>query len=213
MRDVLQSYNLPDKYLIDGDFSGYQVLVWQPVGTFVVLGASNKEETSVILNHTQADRIDVIKRPSGGESVVLSPRMLVISVAFETKTLRDPHQYFKIINSAIIRSLVACGITNLNSKGISDIAIGEKKILGSSIYRASGRLLYHAVLNVSEDISILGRYLQHPAKEPDYRKGRAHDEFVTSIAAAGYSIDMNLLKETLSQQLGQLVSNYQFENL
>jgi lipoate-protein ligase A len=197
----LKAYCLPDKFLIDGDFNGFHCLVWQPAKMVVVLGASNKIETSVIIENAEADGVEVMKRPSGGESVVLSPRMLAVSVAFETTELKDPHQYFTKINSAIIKSLQACGIQNLHSKGISDIAIGEKKILGSSIYRASGRLLYHAVLNVSEDVSVFGRYLKHPAKEPDYRKNRRHDEFVTSLAAAGFNCDMDILKNALEVNL------------
>jgi lipoate-protein ligase A len=201
MPAVLQSYNLPDKFLIDGDFSGFHCLVWQPAKLVVVLGASNKMESSVVIEHAEADGVDVMKRPSGGESVVLSPRMLAVSVAFETTELKDPHQYFAKINAAIIKSLEACGVQNLLAKGISDIAMGEKKILGSSIYRASGRLLYHAVLNVSEDVSVFGRYLKHPAKEPDYRKNRRHDEFVTSLAVAGFSGDINSLKNALEANL------------
>ena len=74
-------------------------------------------------------------------------------------------------------------------KGISDIAIKDKKILGSAIYRSKDKIFYQAVLNVSENPQLFDKYLKHPKKEPDYRNGRLHSDFVTSFHAEGYVID------------------------
>jgi lipoate-protein ligase A len=41
---------------------------------------------------------------------------------------------------------------------------------------------------VAEAPEFIGRYLKHPSREPDYRAGRKHEEFVTSLAAAGYPL-------------------------
>jgi lipoate-protein ligase A len=46
------------------------------------------------------------------------------------------------------------------------------------------------VINVSEDVSLIERYLKHPKREPDYRKGRKHSEFVTNLKNLGYQIDI-----------------------
>ena len=45
-------------------------------------------------------------------------------------------------------------------KTISDIAIGDKKILGSSMYRKKNTIFYHAVLNVSESITEISKHLK-----------------------------------------------------
>jgi lipoate-protein ligase A len=50
-----------------------------------------------------------------------------------------------------------------------------------------GSLIYQAVLNVSEDPILFEKYLRHPRREPDYRSGRSHSEFVTSLKAEGYN--------------------------
>jgi lipoate-protein ligase A len=96
------------------------------------------------------------------------------------------------------------GIENLNSKGISDLSIGDKKIMGSSMYLKGNDLFYHAVLNVSEEVSLISKYLKHPKKEPDYRKGRPHNEFVTSLHAEGYYIDVDVIMDSVRKALESL---------
>jgi lipoate---protein ligase len=199
----VQKYNLPDLDIIDAA-SAVSVFVWQPDKTYMVLGQSNKAESSLETEAVLADGITVVKRPSGGETVILTPNTIVISIAFPTETLKNPQEYFRRINESIISVLAKKGVVNLLQKGISDIAIGEKKILGSSIYRRPNKVFYHAVLNVAEDISIIAKYIRHPAKEPDYRKGRPHGEFVTSIRAEGYDLSVESLLPELEKGLSDL---------
>ncbi len=57
------------------------------------------------------------------------------------------------------------------------------------MYLKDNQYFYHAVLNISEDPELFSKYLKHPGKEPDYRKGRTHTEFVTSLWKKGYQIN------------------------
>jgi len=59
-------------------------------------------------------------------------------------------------------------------------------------------LLYHAVLNLGEPASTFERYLKHPSKEPDYRKGRSHSDFVTSLKEKGYANSAHHMENMLS---------------
>ena len=169
-------------------------MVWQPEETVIVLGQSNQTETAGHTDIAGTDGIVVYKRPTGGQTVILTPKTLIISVRLIADKLDNPQVYFKRINNLLILALTNLGIKNLNERGISDIAIGEKKILGSSIYRKRNMVFYHAVLNVAETPEFIGRYLKHPSREPDYRTGRKHEDFITSIHLAGYPI---LLHEIL----------------
>ena len=187
----VQEYKLPDSILINSEAEENDWFFWPPNQTYLVLGQSNKVEKSLLTDKVQADQIPVLKRPSGGESVILTPNTLVIAVRLIAEKLENPQVSFKRINNAIIEALSDLGIKNLLSRGISDISIGEKKILGSSIYRRKNMVFYHSVLNISEDIDLIGKYLQHPVREPDYRLGRAHKEFVTNIHEQGYSLGHN----------------------
>lgn len=201
MKPETLPYSLPDQALIDPDAAGNAFMVWQPEQTVIVLGQSNQAETAVHTDLAEQDGVPVIKRQSGGQTVILTPRTLVISVRLFSEKLENPQVYFKRINNVIISALANLGIDGLVEKGISDIVIGEKKILGSSIYRKKSMVFYHAVLNISETPEFIGQYLKHPEREPDYRIGRKHEDFVTSIHLAGHPLAVETIREALTDML------------
>lgn len=188
----MTNYNLADKELLDSNKNeGYKIFV--PAQTYIVLGRSNLNIEDVILENALTADVKILKRPSGGEAVILSPRMLVVAIKMPLLQGLKPDYYFKKANRVIIESLEEMEVRNLHSKGISDISIGNRKILGSAIYRGTTFMFYHAVLNISEDVNIISKYLKHPKREPDYRKGRNHSEFVTSLLSEGYDINCKKL--------------------
>lgn len=185
------TYKMPDIQLLDhDDWKDYKFFTWVPDKTYLILGLSNKVEKSLIQETVLEDHVEVFKRPSGGETVILTPKTLVLSTTVNTEGFMDPQIFFKNINQIIIEKLSDFGIKDLQFRGISDICIGNKKILGSSIYRRKNKVFYHAVLNVSESIDLISKYIAHPPREPEYRKGRPHKDFVTSIWEAGYQISI-----------------------
>jgi len=185
----IKKYDLPDFGIYESDKNAFYI--WKPEKTYIVLGTSNKPEEALHEENIIRDHIQVYKRPSGGQSVVLTSNTLVISVLKIESELKAPKTIFHKINSLIIEALEQLGVKELSHRGISDIAIREKKILGSSMYRNKEKNFYHAVLNISESTETFERYLKHPVKEPDYRKGRTHKDFVSSLKSAGcnFSID------------------------
>ena len=195
----LNKYNLPDIAILANENSSTSFYVWIPDKTYLILGRSNNIESSLIVDRLKKDRIKVFKRPSGGETVVLTPRTLVISAVIISEEFKNTRRYFKVFNQKIIDVLEKQGINNLSHKGISDIALNNKKVLGSAIYRTKGKLFYHSVLNVSESVSTIEKYIKHPGREPDYRNGRKHSEFVTSLYAEEFKIDMVELKNALEK--------------
>jgi lipoate-protein ligase A len=197
---TVRPYNLPDHLLLEKENSP-AFMVWQPEREILVLGQSNRVETSIDLEAVIRDGIQVVKRPSGGETVLLTPNTLCISFTFRTEGFENPTVYFKTINACIIAALERLGVRGLAQKGISDISYGEMKILGSSIYRKRDRVLYHAVLNVAETAQRIATYIRHPQKEPDYRKGRTHEDFVTSLRSLGCNATMEEFRQVLSSAL------------
>lgn len=195
----IKKYDLPDFSIYESDKNSFHI--WQPEETYVILGTSNKPEDALNERNIFDDNIQVYKRPSGGQSVILTPNTLVIAVLKIEEQIKAPKTFFKEINSLIINALEQLGVTNLSHKGISDIAIREKKILGSSMYRNKEKNFYHAVLNVSESADIFEKYLKHPVKEPDYRKGRSHKDFVTSLKECGNAVNSTEITKIISFQL------------
>lgn len=200
MDTVVESYNLKDYSIIDSEKDNDSI-IWTPDDTYVVLGRSNNPVKALNLEEVNEDNVKVLKRPSGGETVILSPKTIVIGVKIKLENGLNAHQYFKVINDKIMSTLGEFGVKDTYMKGISDISIKNKKILGSSIYKKKDIVFYHAVLNVNESIGLISRYLKYPSKEPDYRKGRNHEEFVTSLSLEGYDINLLDFKESLSKNL------------
>ena len=58
---------------------------------------------------------------------------------------------------------------------------------------------------MNNDISVFTRYLAMPSKVPDYRRGRTHEEFCTTLAREGFAGTvadvMEALKETVDVRL------------
>jgi lipoate---protein ligase len=186
MSVIIRPYDLDDAVLFSGKGNG--MMVWQPKGTIIVLGQSNTPVWSLVNENVGTDSIPVTRRPTGGEAVVLTPRMAVITVAREFREMTSSKDFFRVINGIMLDALSDLGVKNYGTKGISDITSGDRKILGSSMHRRENRLVYHGVLNISEDPGIFERYLRHPRREPDYRQSRKHSDFVTSLKNEGYNI-------------------------
>lgn len=198
-------YDLPDLEAVKDPSDCGSIFLWQPDRNYIVLGRASNAETSLIKERVTNDGVKVVKRPSGGETVLLTPRMAVFAASMKFVSGMSTRQVFSMINKNLILKLSGLGIDNLHSKGISDLSIGEKKIAGSSMYLNRGVLYYHAVLNISEEVSMISRYIKHPPREPDYRQGRSHEEFVTSLAKEGYKFDYYDIKNAVSKALAEVV--------
>ncbi len=200
----IRKYGLPDIDIFYDETKSTAYFLWVPDDYYVVLGNSNNPHENLIGENIFSDYVLVYKRPSGGETVVLTPNTLVVSIKVTLEKFSNPTAHFRYFNGKIIEALKNLGIGNIHYRGISDVALGDRKILGSSIYRRRKILFYHAVLNVSEPIETIERYIKHPTKEPDYRNGRKHHEFVTSLHAEGYQLTMKQIINSLDQALATL---------
>ena len=206
---VVSEYNLPDIQLLHEETNKF--LLWIPEKTYIVLGASNNADDAVVASLALKDNITVMKRRTGGQTVMLSPNNLIISAVITDESVMKPKDVFNNFNDMIISAIEKDHNGKFSTRGISDIAMGEKKIMGSSMYRGKGKLFYHAVLNFNEPPATFQKYLKHPSKEPDYRKGRMHDEFVTTLKDTGYTQSMLHLKKEITASLSSVLNNYEVE--
>ena len=200
----LRDYDLTDLELIQDKQSTFRFLIWQPEATCVIIGRSCKPETSVRLDKALQDGVPVIQRPTGGMAVLLSPNMLIVSVIRNGTNLPASAKFFQIYNHGIINGLKMLGVDNITSAGISDIVVNNRKFVGCAIYRNPKQVFYHAVVNMAESPELIERYLTFPERVPEYRAGRSHREFVTSLAEQGYHFDFALLSRVLEKQFANI---------
>src|SRR6056297_1962610 len=131
----VRKYDLPDIKIFHDEGTPQDYFLWVPDDYYVVLGNSNKPYQNLIEKHIRDDDVTVYKRPSGGETVILTPRTMVVSLKVTLEKFSNPSAHFRYFNQKIIEALSSLGVEDLYYRGISDIAIGDRKILGSSIYR------------------------------------------------------------------------------
>ena len=96
-------------------------------------------------------------------------------------------------------------------RGVSDLVIGaagarDRKIGGACIYRTRGLLYYSTTLLVGPDLDLVERYLPHPPREPEYREGRGHREFMGSLREMGLAESAGELAHELTERLAPSLS-------
>lgn len=158
---------------------------FEPKRVAVVLANSNLAETEVNTDFCKQKNICILKRKGGGGTVLLGPGCVVLTFAFLAKDVFNNQHYFSVINQMWIAALDDMGLHGLVQRGHSDIAHGEKKIAGTSLFRKKYLVVYQGSLLVDPDFVLIGQALQHPSKEPDYRGQRSHRDFLTSTRELG----------------------------
>lgn len=173
----------------------------RPTSWCVVMGASGKAEHEVHWRRLQEDQVPLYKRRGGGGTVLLGPNTLVMTIHAWVQHYFHNLRYFSTINRALIDVFRTWKPLEYQQRGFSDIAVDDRKILGSSIFRRRNILLYQASLLVDVDRTRIDRYLKHPPREPDYRQGRDHAGFVTSLRELGVQTPDSHLRADLRTML------------
>lgn len=194
--DPATNLALDEALLLDAEAGGPEVLrFWEWPTPAVVLGAGGKWAEEIHVAACERDGVPILRRSSGGGTVVLGSGCLNYSLilAFDRhRALPDLHASYRFILGVIADALLPLA-PGIASAGISDLAIGGRKCAGNAQQRKRTHLLHHGALLCSLDLSLIPRYLAHPAREPDYRKQRSHLDFVTNVG-----IPMEAIKQRLS---------------
>ena len=185
--------------------NGLIIEVLQPQKDQVVMGASGKWPKEVHAEAMLQDGVALFKRKGGGGTVLLGQNTIVVTIHAEVAHRFRNLAYFKALNNAMSDVFRKWGNHDYRTRGISDIAVEDRKIVGTSIYRRRNYLLYQASILVELNKTGINRYLQHPPKEPDYRAGRSHDQFLTSLRELGITRSYETMLSDLRKFLPELV--------
>lgn len=165
--------------------------VWVPEGFALVLGASQTLEREMHVEVWQQKHagpssslpVRLCKRRGGGGAVLLGPHSLCLAMRAPRQNGLGPLDYFGRFNGRLIQIITnVTGIT-LAPMGISDLAYGDRKVVGSSLYLSREWALYLASVLIKAPADLFDDLLKHPTREPDYRQGRNHRDFITDLAA------------------------------
>jgi len=163
---------------------------WEPAAAAVVVGRSSSVAHEVCLEACRCDGVPILRRASGGAAVVIGPGCLMYALVLSLRRRPALHA----VNAAhrFVLGTLAAALGTLSPgvrcRGISDLTLGEKKFSGNSLRVKRENLVYHGTLLYDFPLESLDRYLAMPPREPDYRKGRPHREFVVNLPVAPAAI-------------------------
>ncbi len=183
--------------------------IYEPSSVMAVLGAAGDPSRDLILENLSRDGVSYSFRKGGGGTVILSPGQVVLAFVREVGSPFLNREYARRVNDWFVETLSGLGVHDISHRGISDLAIGERKILGTSIYRRRLALFYQASLLVSNDLALFNSYLTMPAREPDYRQGRGHEQFCTTLVREGYQLSTENIIEALAETVERSIGNLQ----
>lgn len=170
----------------EGAFAEVVVRVWMAAEPVVVLGSSSRVEEEVDQRVCAARGVGILRRPSGGATVVLGPGCLMWSVITPHPKAAPPiEQIHAAMLDPLAEALSRQTHLPVVRRGLSDLAIqtdaGERKISGNALRVKRHGVLYHGTLLDSLDLDLVSEVLRHPPREPEYRGRRPHGAFVANL--------------------------------
>ncbi|PYJ97814.1 MAG: lipoate--protein ligase family protein [Verrucomicrobia bacterium] len=192
-----------DEALLDwcdaGD--GPEVLrFWEPQQHFVAVGYSNRVAREVNVAACQELGIPILRRCSGGGTVLQGPGCLNYSLILRMdsdlalQTVTSTNRFVMERNRAALEPLLTRSSRlkealssnfqlstfnfQLSVRGHTDLAIGDRKFSGNAQRRRRRAVLFHGSFLLDFDLALIERVLRMPSKQPDYRRSRSHGEFL-----------------------------------
>lgn len=170
--------------MIDSDPTEDDCLrVWEAKSHFVVLGHSNAWRREVDSAACNEHGVPILRRVSGGGTVLQGPGCfnysLILKHSAQTLgSIRDTFAFVLDRHRNMIERL--CGGTS-RADGVSDLTYNGLKFSGNAQYRKARAVLVHGTFLLNFDVALVERCLRLPAKQPAYRAGRPHREFITNL--------------------------------
>jgi lipoate-protein ligase A len=166
---------------VEGGAEEETLRLWESPAPVVVVGQSGVVANEVDEEACAKDGVAVLRRNSGGGAVLLGPGCISFSLLLSLERhprLRDVNFSYLLILGWLARSLAVPG---LEIRGVSDLAIGGRKVSGNAQRRGRQALLHHGTLLYAFEPRWAERYLKEPSRQPDYRSGRCHADFLGNL--------------------------------
>ena len=179
-----------EEMLLDAAESGTGMEVlrfWESPTPFVVVGYANKIASEVNVAACEAKGIPILRRCSGGGTVVQGPGclnyavILRITEAGPTRNISAANQYVMERIRAGIQSAIGNRQSAISIQGHTDLALSNLKFSGNAQRRRKNFLLFHGSLLLNYDLPLISELLNMPSLQPDYRASRPHERFITNL--------------------------------
>jgi lipoate---protein ligase len=162
---------------------GELVRIWQFDNPVAILGRGSKFEVEIDAAQCERQCVPVLRRCSGGASIVAGPGCLMYSVVLsmilrpELRRLENAHRF---VMQSLVES-ISKHLPEVRAQGTCDLTWKDRKFSGNSLRVARDHLLYHGTLLYDADLVQIAQCLRTPPRQPEYRDSRDHADFITNI--------------------------------
>ena len=187
-----------DEALIDWCEQGHDQEIlrfWESPEYFVVLGYSNRISSEVNLPSCQAKHIPVLRRCSGGGTVLQGPGCLNYSLVLKIgnwaplKSITETNGFVMRCHQEALEPIIGA---ETEIQGCTDLALGRLKFSGNAQHRKRRFLLFHGTFLLHFDIALADLLLPLPSRQPSYRQNRFHGDFLTNL-----NVPASVIKDAL----------------
>jgi lipoate---protein ligase len=161
---------------------GEVIRVWEAPTHAVVVGSGGSVSIDVSAAACEADGVPILRRASGGGTVLIGPRCLCFSLVLNYDSaprLNEIPASNRYVLGRVVRALAPAVAASV--EGTSDLAVGGVKFSGNAQQRKRRFFLHHGTLLCGFDRALISKYLNCPERQPDYRRDRPHAEFVANL--------------------------------
>ena len=194
-----------DEALLDAAESASSAEVlrfWESPTPFVVVGYANKIASEVNIVACEERGISILRRCSGGGTVVQGPGCLNYAVILRitetgpTRSISAANQFImERVRAAIASINYQPSTLNLSVCGHTDLTLGSLKFSGNAQRRRKNFLLFHGSLLLNFPLPLISELLNMPSLQPDYRASRTHEQFITNLELPAGKIKRALTAE------------------
>jgi lipoate-protein ligase A len=159
------------------------IRVWEFARPIVIAGRSTRIDDEIDRPHCEANQISIVRRCTGGASVVGGPGCLMYSIILSTESrpsLRRIDAAHDHVMTQVLNSLQQ-QLPDSQLQGICDLTWNNKKCSGNSLRVTRNCLLYHGTILYDFDLGLIAQCLKTAPRQPAYRAGRDHASFVTNV--------------------------------
>jgi lipoate-protein ligase A len=189
---------------------------WEGKNYFVVVGYGNKVDTEVNVKTCERDGVPILRRCTGGGTVLQGPGCLNYSLVLNFERRYDLANITSA-NCAIMKRNAKAIASLLDSKvsveGHTDLAIGDRKFSGNAQRRKRTHLLFHGTFLLNFDLEKIERYLRAPSREPHYRIRRSHSDFLMCLSLSMTHVKSALASEWRAVEQSPVVPNDPIQEL
>ena len=183
-----------------GEIASGVLRFWESPTYFVVLGYTGKREMEADVAACAAPDIPILRRCSGGGTVLQGPNCLNYSLVFPIasgEALTGIAATNQFVMGRNARALSRALSTPVEVLGHSDLTIAGRKFSGNAQRRKNRNFLFHGTFLLGFDLELLAEVLRQPEVQPEYRGQRRHEDFVVNL-----DISTNAIKDSLAQEWG-----------